>query len=309
MTRPPADRTVQDADAHRDGKLTRDVVLATALEIIDRDGAGGLSMRRLARALGRDPMILYRYAPNKAALLDGVAETVLAQLEVDSADPGWAGQLRAVARHYRALALAHPHVVPLLVTRPLATPLALRPLGTLRPLEDILTLLTRAGFSGADALHIYRALFGFLHGHVLNELQELVDNPDETDDLLRLGLHRLPIGQFPLLRGLAPVLAAYDGAAELERGLDILLTGLATTLPPPAGAQSSSRAVHPARRAAPDRPDARGVRKAGTSPQPTEDLPIDVDSRRERPSFGIDLQRRPTSLDIGSGSALTRNLH
>jgi AcrR family transcriptional regulator len=235
MTRPPADRTAQDTGAHRDGTITRDVVLATALEIIDRDGADGLSMRRLARALDRDPMILYRYAPNKAALLDGVAETVLARLKVDPADTDWAGQLRAVARDYRALALAHPHMVPLLVTRPLATPLALRPLGTLRPLEDVLALLTRAGFSGPDALHIYRALFGFLHGHVLNELQELVENPDETDDLLRLGLHRLPIGEFPLLRGLASVLAAYDGAAELERGLDILLAGLATTLPPPDG--------------------------------------------------------------------------
>jgi hypothetical protein len=42
----------------------------------------------------------------------------------------------------------------------------------------------------------------------------------------------LPIGQFPLLRSLAPVLATYDGAAELERGLDILLAGLATTLTP-----------------------------------------------------------------------------
>jgi AcrR family transcriptional regulator len=208
MTQPSAGRAVQDADAPRQGKITREVVLATALEIIDRDGADGLSMRRLARALDRDPMILYRHAPNKAALLDGVAEIVLAQLEVDPADPDWAGQLRAVARDYRALALAHPHVVPLLVTRPLATPLALRPPGTLRPLEDVLALLIRAGFSGADALHIYRALFGFLHGHVLDELQELVDNPDETDDLLRLGLHRLPIGEFPLLRGLAPVLAA-----------------------------------------------------------------------------------------------------
>jgi hypothetical protein len=124
-------------------------------------------------------------------------------------------------------------VVPLLVTRPLATPLGLRPQGTLRPLENVLALLTRAGFSGPDALHIYRALFGFLHGHVLNELQELIENPDETDDLLRLGLHRLPIGQFPLLRSLAPVLASYDGAPELERGLDILLAGLTTTLPPP----------------------------------------------------------------------------
>jgi hypothetical protein len=119
------------------------------------------------------------------------------------------------------------------------------PRGTLRPLEDVLALLT-----GADALHIYRALFGFLHGHVLNELQELVDHQDETGDLLRLGLHRLPIGEFPLLRSLAPVLAAYDGAADLERGLDILLTGLATTLPPPGGARPSGQAAHPASRPA-----------------------------------------------------------
>ena len=234
MSPPTAGRPVGDAVANGSGKITREAVLAAALQIIDRDGADALSMRRLARAVGRDPMILYRHAPGKAALLNGVAETVLARLRVDCADPDWAGQLREVARRFRALALAHPHVVPLIVTRPLATPLGLRPAGTLRPLEDILALLTRAGFSGPDALHIYRALFGFLHGHVLDELQELVDNPDETDDLLRLGLHRLPIGDFPLLRGLAPVLASYDGAAELERGLDILLTGLTTTVTPQA---------------------------------------------------------------------------
>lgn len=234
MTRPPADSTDVDGTlGNGGGKITREVVLAAALEIIDRDGVDALSMRRLARALDRDPMIVYRHAPNKAALLDGVAETVLAQLKVDPTDPDWIAQLRTVARDYRSLALAHPRVVPLLVTRPLATPLALRPQGTLRPLEDILTLLTTAGFSPPAALHIYRALFGFLHGHVLDELQELIDNPAETDDLLRLGLHRLPIDQFPLLRSLAPVLATYDGATELERRLDILLTGLTTTLNPP----------------------------------------------------------------------------
>jgi AcrR family transcriptional regulator len=232
MPPPPVGRAAAESSASGDGKITRELVLAAALDIIDREGAEALSMRRLARALGRDPMILYRHAPNKAALLDGVAEMVLAQLTVDATDPDWAGQLRSVARSYRALALAHPDVVPLLVTRPLATPLALRPHGTLRPLENVLELLTRTGFSGPDALHIYRALFGFLHGHVLDELQELVDNPDETDDLLRLGLHRLPIGEFPLLRSLAPVLANYDGAAELERGLDILLTGLTAALSP-----------------------------------------------------------------------------
>ena len=144
------------------------------------------------------------------------------------------GQLRAIARDYRALALAHPHVVPLLVTRRWPRPLGLRPPGTLRPLEGSWRCFTRAGFSGPGALHIYRALFGFLHGHILNELQELIENPDETDDLLRLGLHRLPVSEFPLLRSLAPVLAGYDGAAELERGLDILLAGLTSTLTPQA---------------------------------------------------------------------------
>jgi AcrR family transcriptional regulator len=220
MTGPTAGQTRESVG------MSRELVLSTALEIIDRDGVEALSMRRLGHALGRDPMTLYRYASNKAALLDGVAELVLGQLTVDTAADDWAAELRSVARSFRGLALAHPHVVPLLVTRPLATPLALRPLGTLRPLEASLELLTRAGFTDVDALHVYRSFFGFLHGHVLNELQELVNNPEETDDLLRLGLHRLPIREFPLLRGLAPVLAAYDGAAELERGLDMLLPGL-----------------------------------------------------------------------------------
>jgi AcrR family transcriptional regulator len=218
-----------------DGRITRAKVLASALEIVDSDGVSGLTMRRLGQALGRDPMTLYRHAANKAALLDGVAEIVLEQLTVDTTDPDWVGQLRTIARDFRRLTLAHPNVVPLLITRPLATPLGLRPLGTLRPLEAILELLTRAGFSGPDALHIYRALFGFLNGHVLNELQEIIERPDEIDDLLRLGLHRLPITDFPTLRSLASALASYDGAAELERGLDILLTGLTATLARPDG--------------------------------------------------------------------------
>lgn len=60
MTSPSAGRPDGDASANPDGRITRDVVLATALELIDRDGADGPSMRRLARVLGRDPMILYR---------------------------------------------------------------------------------------------------------------------------------------------------------------------------------------------------------------------------------------------------------
>ena len=217
-----------------DGPISRSMILQAALTIIDRDGIDGLSMRRLSEVVGRDPTVLYRHVPSKAALLDGVVEIVLGKVQVDTADPDWAGQLRAVARDFRRVAIEHPNVVALLVTRPLATPLGQRPPGMLRPLEDVLALLTSAGFSGPDALHIYRVLFGYLHGHILTELQEVIERPEETDDVLRLGLHRLAITEFPQVRGVASVLASYDGVVELDRGLDLLFVGLTATLKPPA---------------------------------------------------------------------------
>jgi len=205
-------------------------VLTKALELVDAEGLEALTMRRLGQELGRDPMSLYRYAENRAALLDGVSELVLNQLRIHPEDPDWKAQLRRIAHNLRTLALQHPNVVPLLVTRPLSTPLGLRPLGTLRPLEQILSLLVAAGFQPADALHVYRAYYGFLYGHILNELQEYVVDPEENEVLLRLGLHRLPAKEFPRLRALAPALAEYDGGAELEQGLTILLSGLEAQL-------------------------------------------------------------------------------
>ena len=216
-------------DAQRRGRLSRDEVLTTALALIDADGVEALSMRRLGKALGRDPMRLYRHASSKDALLDGVVELVLSELAVPPLQEagGWEEALRRTAHAFRAVAIAHPHVVSLLVTRPLATPLAMRPLGTLRPLEDLLELLIEAGFDGRGALHAYRLYIGFLSGHVLNELQERrVQDPNESDDLLRLGLYRLPVREFPRLRALAGELTGYDGEQELDEGLDIILAGL-----------------------------------------------------------------------------------
>jgi AcrR family transcriptional regulator len=211
--------------------LTRQDVLTVALRLIDADGVEALSMRQMGKALDRDPMRLYRFAASKDELLDGVVELVLSELKVPAMEAGnWAEVLRTTAHAFRDIALAHPHVVPLLVTRPLATPLALRPLGTLRPLEDLLELFIDAGFDERGALHAYRLYMGFLQGHVLTELQERVHNPEETDDLLRLGLHRLPAKEFPRLRALAAELATYDGREELDEGLDVVLGGLTRQL-------------------------------------------------------------------------------
>ena len=226
----PSPKILENKMASPRRRLSRELVLSAALELVDAEGLEALTMRRLGQVLDRDPMSLYRYAENRAALLDGVSELVLNELAIFPADPDWKAQLRRIAHDLRLLALRHPNVVPLLVTRPLSTPLGLRPLGTVRPLEQILALLIDAGFAPADALHVYRAYYGFLYGHILNELQEFVVDPEENEALLRLGLHRLPAKDFPRLRALAPVLADYDCEAELDQGITILLSGLETHL-------------------------------------------------------------------------------
>lgn len=225
--------------AGRSTALTREQVLTAALQIIDEGGVDALTMRRLGQALNRNPMGIYRHAADKEALLDGIAENVISELVVprlphraedEAGEPDWEVALRRTAHAFRRIALAHPNVVPLLVSRLVTGPLALRPLGTLRPLEQLLELFISAGFDPHGALHATRLFTGFLYGHIQDELQERIHDPDETDDLLRLGLHRLPITQFPRLRSLAGVLASYDGAAELDEGLEIVIAGLRSQL-------------------------------------------------------------------------------
>jgi AcrR family transcriptional regulator len=214
--------------------LTRAQVFTAAMEIIDKGGVENLTMRRLGAALHRNPMAVYRHTADKDAVLDGVVELVVADFVVRptvvDGEVDWVIALRDTAHGFRRAALAHPNVVPSLVTRSLSGPLALRPPGMLRPLEELLELFSSAGFDEHGALHAARLFTGFMYQHLLHELQERVDNPDETDDLLRLGLHRLPITEFPRLRSLATILASYDGAAELDEGLDILIAGLRSQL-------------------------------------------------------------------------------
>lgn len=238
------------AGTRRRDVLTREQVLNAALKIIDEEGVEALTMRRLGQALDRNPMAIYRHAADKDAVLDAVVEQVSAGFvgfgtpdarwngNPKAADPesaagrapDWEEALRRAAHAFRRVALAHPHVIPLLITRRMSGPLSQRPLGTLRPLEELLEVFISAGFDSRGALHAARLFTGFLQGHVQDELQERVYDPDETDDVMRMGLHRLPITQFPRLRSLATVLAAYDGAAELDEGLDVVIAGLRSQL-------------------------------------------------------------------------------
>ncbi|MFI1393442.1 TetR/AcrR family transcriptional regulator [Streptomyces sp. NPDC020681] len=218
-------------------RLTRERVLGAALRIVDEEGLAGLSMRRVADELGVEPMALYRYTPSKDDLLDGLVETIFIELEESLARAAAVGDttvtaterreaLKVIALAMYRVALAHPHVVPLVATRPLTVPLTRRPLSVLRCHERLLAILRASGLSDADALTLYRAFVSWVLGYVVVELREVIDDPDEPDPAFRLGLHRLPARDFPNLRALGPALAVRGGEAQLTAGVDALLERL-----------------------------------------------------------------------------------
>jgi AcrR family transcriptional regulator len=215
------------SDRGRYGRLSRERVLASALELVDREGLSALSMRRLGTELGVEAMALYRYAASKDALLDGLVEALYLELEdrlaAETSAAAWRTELERIAQATYDVCLAHPQVVPLLATRMLAVPLAQRPLATLRHHERVLALLQVAGLDPARSAAVFRAFTGWVLGYVSVELQAMVDNPEEPDPAFRLGLHRMPPQELPRLREAAPALAERGGAKGLAGGLDALL--------------------------------------------------------------------------------------
>ncbi|MFF4392676.1 MULTISPECIES: TetR/AcrR family transcriptional regulator [unclassified Streptomyces] len=225
-------------------RLSRERILRTALHVVDDEGLASLSMRRVADELGVEAMALYRYTPSKDDLLDGLVEMLFVELEQTLADIGTGTSelaavgdgtaavtdrreaLRGIALAMYRIALAHPHVVPLVATRPLTVPMARRPLPVLRCHERLLAILQASGLTDAAALKLYRAFVSWVLGYIVVELREVVDDPDEPDPAFRLGLHRLPARDFPRLRALGPALAVRGGEEQLGVGLDALLDRL-----------------------------------------------------------------------------------
>lgn len=205
------------------------------MEIVDREGVGALNMRRLASDLGVEAMSLYRYAPGKEAILDGVVETLFVEVgevlgRMRPVPPGdWRGELRRTARAVHRVGSRHPNVVPLVATGILSVPMARRPPEMLWLAEHVLTLLREAGVDDRRALAAYRSFSAWVLGYVLMDLRSVVEDPDEPDPGMRVGMHRLDRATFPTLRSLGRRLADRGGERELLQGLDALMDAMTST--------------------------------------------------------------------------------
>lgn len=170
--------------------LDRGQILHAALALIDEAGLPALSMRALGGRLGVQAMSLYEHVHDKEAVLDGVVELLVAEIEVpDAAAVGWRDFLTEMSRSYRAVALRHPGAFVLMVSRPLATPAALA------RFEAALDGVRRSGFPPEAAPVVFLTIESFTSGMAMNEISGATS----------LDLSGLDPVDFPNISGLAPL--------------------------------------------------------------------------------------------------------
>lgn len=141
-----------------DKGLDAGVLGRAALAIVDADGLRALTMRRLARELGVDPMAAYRHVKDKEALLDALMDQLLAGVELEGLQGSAEQRLREGTRAVYDTLAAHPHAAPVLSARQWTTPA-----GT-AIIEWGMALLVESGRSPAEALRQMNATGLFLVG-------------------------------------------------------------------------------------------------------------------------------------------------
>jgi Transcriptional regulator len=211
------------ADPARE-RLSRERVLAAAVDFTDRNGLDAISMRRLAAELGVVPMALYKHVADKQALLDGMADLVLAELGPIRPAADWRSTVRTRILSARSLLLRHPWLRRVLETRPQQTAI------TLGYLDGLIAVFRGAGFSDPLTHHVMHALGSRAWGFT----QELFDDPDvpapPPEALAQLAMafpHVAAMAAASAHSGDTVVGRGCDDQFEFEFTLDLLLDGIA----------------------------------------------------------------------------------
>ncbi|WP_433295895.1 TetR/AcrR family transcriptional regulator C-terminal domain-containing protein [Actinoplanes sp. CA-030573] len=213
-------RRAKEESPTREKRLSRAGIIAAAVELADRDGLAGLSMRRLAQELEVDPMSIYYHVRDKDALLAGMADAVVAGIEVPETGGPWAERLRALIMAARATMLRHPWAARVIEGRDTPTPAAMM------HLERVLAILRAGGCSVGLAHHALH----LLGSRILGFSQDLFDdNPDTSPspEAVAAWAETMPhIVELATAVTHEGALGGCDDDGEFAFALDLLLEGL-----------------------------------------------------------------------------------
>lgn len=207
-------------------RLNREVVIAGAVEVADEIGVHPLTLRKLAAHLGVKPMSIYHHVANKDEILDGMVDAVFAEIHTPAADGDWRTEMGTRARSAREALRRHPWATAMLDSRANPGP------ESLRHNDAVIGCLRANGFDTALVAHAAAVLDAFIFGFAIQEAslpgqggEELVELADHL--MARFAADYPNLAWFTAEHVTQP---GYHFGAEFERGLELVLGGIAARL-------------------------------------------------------------------------------
>jgi TetR/AcrR family tetracycline transcriptional repressor len=210
-------------------RVQRQDIIDAAMALLDEVGMDGLTMRRLAGALQIQAPSLYWHFAGKQALLDAMADALLAEMVLPpDGEMPWDEWLRAMATEFRRALKSR---------RDGARVYA----GTFPTMDNVLRIgnhvIAKLHDAGADervALHTLFTLQYFVIGFTIEE-QATMPPPGggEGVDLKRVAqqLTAEQAARYPHAAATVLLLASDDDDARFRFGLDRLIDGLKAVIP------------------------------------------------------------------------------
>jgi AcrR family transcriptional regulator len=206
--------TVQEPRA--EPPLSRERIVTAAVELLDAQGVGGLTMRRLADHTGAGVMSLYWHVDNKEDVLALALDCVLDYRPPDMAEPlDWRGEVLQLLEDWRAVMLRHPWSASLLPRQVLGR-------NTLARLERLSMTLSKAGVAEADLNAAIWSFWNYVMGATITRSSFDLSAKDRADAQQRLAQ---PGGQHPAIKR-SGLLQEDDWDGVFRKGLGFLLDGL-----------------------------------------------------------------------------------
>jgi AcrR family transcriptional regulator len=133
-------------------RLTPDIIVTAAIEVIERVGPDHFSVRKLGEALDADPTAIYRHFDSKDELLRAIGDRILAGVVDGLPTSSWRACVRELCIRIRAANLAQPALASLVRGAPP------RHDNELLITETILGQLRVAGFAAEAAAQAYHSV-------------------------------------------------------------------------------------------------------------------------------------------------------
>ncbi|MDB5537076.1 MAG: TetR family transcriptional regulator [Devosia sp.] len=204
-----------------DPTLSRERIVASAVELLDAHGVNGLTMRGLADAVGSGVMSLYWHVDNKEDVFDLALDSVLEYR--GTSEPGeaqdWRGAVVQGLEDWRANMLRHPWSISLLPRRALGPNILYR-------LERLSQALSSAGVAAADLNIALWTLWNYVMGATITRASFVRSGGERTAEQPATQ----PTGRYPTIER-SGLLRENDWDGTFSRGLDLLLNGLVPPRP------------------------------------------------------------------------------